>query len=422
VQVVVPSVRATMPRLAAVFHGDPSRAMRVVGVTGTNGKTTVSYLLDAGLRGAGQVTGLIGTVETRVAGQAVPSTRTTPEATDLQGLFAAMVEQGVQSVAMEVSSHALVLHRVDGCRFAAAGFTNLSQDHLDFHATMEDYFEAKAMLFEPARSELAVVDVDDPAGRRLAERRPEARTASSAPGAEMVADWAATQIESGPSGSQFLLRGPDGLAVPVAVPLPGAFNVANALIALAMLGETGVPVDQAAAGIAALTGVPGRMEKIEAGQPFLAVVDYAHTPAAVASLLETVRAVVAGRVLVVLGCGGDRDRAKRPLMGAAAAEGADVAVLTSDNPRSEDPQAILDAMLAGVNETVAENRGTVLVEPDRAAAIRRAVQQARPGDAVVVAGKGHETGQTIGDVTLPFDDAEELARAISAATSRGEPR
>jgi UDP-N-acetylmuramoyl-L-alanyl-D-glutamate--2,6-diaminopimelate ligase len=406
---VAPDPRAELGGIASWVYGDPTTRLRLLGVTGTNGKTTVTYLLDAALRGAGQTTGLIGTVETRVAGQAVPSTRTTPEAPDLQALFAAMVEQGVQSAAMEVSSHALALHRVDGCHFAGAAFTNLSQDHLDFHADMEDYFEAKALLFDERRSRRAVIDIDDEAGRRLAQRRVDAVTISTQ---GRDAEWSATDIVTEPGGSRFVLRGPDGRSVPVRVPLPGAFNVANAVIALVLLAGTGLSVEKAAEGIAALPGVPGRMEKIDAGQPFLAVVDYAHTPAAVTTLLETVRSVVTGRVLVVLGCGGDRDRAKRPLMGAAAAEQADVAVLTSDNPRSEDPQAILDAMLRGVDDVPPDRRAEVLVEPDRALAIQAAVARARPGDVVVVAGKGHETGQTQGDVVRPFDDRVVLRESL----------
>jgi UDP-N-acetylmuramoyl-L-alanyl-D-glutamate--2,6-diaminopimelate ligase len=241
-------------------------------------------------------------------------------------------------------------------------------------------------------------------------------TVASSPAAEHPpADWFAEDVVTEPGGSRFVLRGPGGLAVPVRVPLPGDFNVANAVVALALLAETGVPVEQAAAGIGALPGVPGRMEKVDAGQPFLAVVDYAHTPAAVTTLLDTVRSVVSGRVLVVLGCGGDRDRAKRPLMGAAAVDGADVAVLTSDNPRSEDPQAILDAMLRGVETVSPERRGDVVVDLDRAAAIRTAVERARPGDAVVIAGKGHETGQVQGDVVTPFDDRVVLRESLLAA-------
>jgi UDP-N-acetylmuramoyl-L-alanyl-D-glutamate--2,6-diaminopimelate ligase len=410
--------RGLLGAVSSWVYGDPTAKLRLLGVTGTNGKTTVTYLLDAGLRAAGETTGLVGTVETRVAGRAVPSTRTTPEAPDLQALFATMLAEGVGSAAMEVSSHALALHRVDGCHFAGASFTNLSQDHLDFHADMDDYFEAKAMLFERARSEVVVIDVDDPAGRRLLSRRSDAVPVSGGTAARNAA-WAAEDIRSEPGGSRFRLRGPGGRRTDVQVPLPGAFNVANAVVALALLAETGIPLEPAAAGIAALPGVPGRMEKVDAGQPFLAVVDYAHTPAAVTTLLETVRQVVPGRVIVVLGCGGDRDRAKRPLMGAAAIAGADVAVFTSDNPRSEDPQAILDAMVLGVAEVPAEQRGTLVVEADRATAIGVAVERARAGDALIVAGKGHETGQVAHDVITPFDDRIVLRRSLLEAAGGG---
>jgi UDP-N-acetylmuramoyl-L-alanyl-D-glutamate--2,6-diaminopimelate ligase len=284
---------------------------------------------------------------------------------------------------------------------------------------MEDYFAAKAMLFDPERSAVAVVDVDDPYGRRLLERRPDAVPVSSLGDPGDPRGWWASDVVSEPTRSRFTLHGPSGRPVDVLVPLPGAFNVANTVVALALLAETGVDLDAAVAGIAGLVGVPGRMEKIDAGQPFLAIVDYAHTPAAVTTLLDTVRSVVPGRVIVVLGCGGDRDRAKRPLMGAAAASGADVAVLTSDNPRSEDPQAILDAMVRGGEELPAERRGEVLVELDRAAAIRLAVSRAGEGDAVVVAGKGHETGQTAHDVVTPFDDRIVLRETLTSGRPGG---
>jgi UDP-N-acetylmuramoyl-L-alanyl-D-glutamate--2,6-diaminopimelate ligase len=409
--------RGRLGAVAAWIYGDPTADLRLLGITGTNGKTTVAYLVDAGLRGAGETTGLVGTVETRVAGRTIPSTRTTPEAPALQGLFAAMRQAGVTSAAMEVSSHALALHRVDGSHFAGAAFTNLSQDHLDFHADMDDYFEAKALLFTPERSAVAVVDDAAPAGRRLLARRADAVPVSSTGDPGLPGAYWADAVVSEPGRSRFVLRGPHGTAVDVEVPMPGRFNVANTVVALALLAATGVDVESAARGIARLPGVPGRMEKVEAGQPFLAVVDYAHTPAAVETLLASVRSVTAGRVIVVLGCGGDRDRAKRPLMGAAAVSGADVAVLTSDNPRSEDPQTILDAMVRGTDAVAAAERAQLIVELDRRTAIAAAVAEARSGDAVVVAGKGHETGQTIGDVTTPFDDRAVLREALLAAES-----
>jgi UDP-N-acetylmuramoyl-L-alanyl-D-glutamate--2,6-diaminopimelate ligase len=390
--------RRLLGEVASWVHGRPSEALTVLGVTGTNGKTTVAFLLEAGLRAAGHATGLLGTVVTRIGDEAVPSVRTTPEATDLHALFAVMRERGVDAVAMEVSSHALALGRVDGVRFDVALFTNLSQDHLDFHPSMEDYFQAKASLFTPARTAQGVVNADDEAGRRLLAAPSVPLTSYGERG-----QWRAADVALRADGSSFRLVGP-GVDVPASVRLPGGFNVSNAVGALAMLVTAGVPVEAAVRGIAELPGVPGRMERVDVGQPFAALVDYAHTPDAVEMLLRTVRAVTPGRVIVVLGCGGDRDRGKRPLMGRAAVEGADLAVLTSDNPRSEDPLAILADM---------QQPGAV-VEPDRAAAIARAVATARPGDTVVVAGKGHETGQDAGGVVTPFDDRLVLRDALQA--------
>ncbi|MCW2778924.1 MAG: UDP-N-acetylmuramoyl-L-alanyl-D-glutamate--2,6-diaminopimelate ligase [Frankiales bacterium] len=396
--------RAVLGELAARVYSRPGDDLLLLGVTGTNGKTTTAFLLEAGLRAAGHTTGLIGTVETRVAGETLPSVRTTPEAPDLQALLAVMRERGVSAVGMEVSSHALALGRVDGLRFDVAGFTNLSQDHLDFHATLEDYEAAKALLFTSAHSREGVVNVDDAAGRRLLDRAEVPLTTFGSAG-----QWRAEEVELRADGSAFRLRGPDGEDVAAEVRLPGAFNVDNAVAALVVLARAGVPLEQAAAGVAALPGVPGRMERVDAGQPFLAVVDYAHTPDAVTTLLAAVRPVVLGRVIGVLGCGGDRDRGKRPLMGAALAQGCDVAVLTSDNPRSEDPEAVLREMAAGAPDAV--------VVVDRAEAIAHAVSLARPGDAVVVAGKGHETGQEAGGVVTPFDDRVVLREALEKVST-----
>ena len=330
--------RAVLGKTASWVHGDPSRRLQVLGVTGTNGKTTTAFLLEAGLREAGLQTALLGTVVTRIGEDVAASTRTTPEATDLHALFAVMVERGTQAVAMEVSSHALALGRVDGVLFDGAVFTNLSQDHLDFHASLADYFAAKASLFTPERTRRALVDVDDAHGRLLAASPQVPTTTYGEDG-----QWRATGVQLRPDGSTFRLHGPglDPAGVTASVRLPGAFNVSNALAALACLADAGVPLDTAVRGVAALDGVPGRMERVDVGQPFTALVDYAHTPDAVATLLSTVRSLTSGRVLVVLGCGGDRDRGKRPLMGRAAVDGADLAVLTSDNPRGEDPAAIL---------------------------------------------------------------------------------
>ncbi|WP_239332564.1 UDP-N-acetylmuramoyl-L-alanyl-D-glutamate--2,6-diaminopimelate ligase [Frankia sp. CiP3] len=409
--------RAVLGTAASWVYGDPSRSLRLLGVTGTNGKTTVAYLLEAGLRAAGHTTGLLGTISTRVAGAAVPSVRTTPEATDLQGLLAVMVEQGVTAAAMEVSSHAVALHRVDGIGFAGVAFTNLSQDHLDFHPSMEAYFATKAALFTPERTEVSVIDIDTPWGRRLAAAVPTAVTCGRAADAR----WRASDVVASPAGSTFRAHGPHGVDVEVRIALPGAFNISNALVALALLVTTGVEAGAAAAGLTALPGVPGRMERIDAGQPFVSLVDYAHTPDAVETLLSTVRALVDGRVIIVLGCGGDRDRGKRALMGAAAVRGADIAIFTSDNPRSEDPEMIIAQMRAGAATLPSGGADGALVEVDRAAAIRLAVSLAGPADAVVVAGKGHETGQERGGVVTPFDDRDVLRAELAQAGTGSRP-
>jgi len=391
--------RAVLGAVARWVHDDPAAGMLVLGITGTNGKTTTAFLLEAALRAAGHRTGLLGTVLTRIGDEVLPSVRTTPEAPDLQALLAVMRERGTTAVAMEVSSHALVLGRVDGVGFEVAAFTNLSQDHLDFHPSMADYEAAKAALFTPARARRAVLNVEDPAGRRIARS-----TALPVTTYGEDADWSAREVDLRPDGSTFRLLGP-GVDLRVSLALPGSFNVANALAALACLGAAGVSVQDGVHGIAELSGVPGRMERVEAGQPFLALVDYAHTPDAVSRLLSAVRTFTSGRVIVVLGCGGDRDHAKRPLMGAAASA-ADLAILTSDNPRSEDPQAILDEMAVGAPEA--------LLEVDRRAAIARAVAAAGPGDAVVVAGKGHESGQEAAGVLTPFDDRLVLREVLGS--------
>jgi UDP-N-acetylmuramoyl-L-alanyl-D-glutamate--2,6-diaminopimelate ligase len=403
---VVADPRAVLGPLSAAVYDEPARRLLLLGVTGTNGKTTVCYLLDAGLRAAGHVTGLVGTVETRVGDLVAPSARTTPEAPDLQALFAVMREHAVTAAAMEVSSHALALRRVDGTAYAAAAFTNLSRDHLDFHRDLPDYFAAKARLFTPAFTRVGVVNVDDPWGRRLVASAPVPVTTYGTGG-----DWRVADVASGPAGSTFRVRG-SGVDVAARVRLPGVFNVTNALAAVSTLVAAGVPVEAAVEGVGGLAGIPGRMERVDAGQPFLAVVDYAHTPEAVAALLAALRAVTDGRLVIVLGCGGDRDRDKRPLMGAAATRGADLAVLTSDNPRSEDPLAILAAMEAGAREAAGGRDGRYVVEPDRAGAIRLAVAGAGPGDTVVVAGKGHEQGQEIAGVVTPFDDRAAVREAI----------
>ncbi len=422
--VVVADPRAVLGPVSAAIYGRPAERLLMLGVTGTNGKTTTSYLLEAALVAAGHRTGLVGTIETRVGDERVDSVRTTPEAPELQALLAVMVERGCTACAMEVSSHALALHRVDGVRYDVAGFTNLSRDHLDFHADQEDYFAAKASLFTPERCRRAVVCVDDAWGRRLAEQAPVPVTTlrtggddrPAGPGAG--AEWAVVDSTPEPDGSaaDFTLRSADGQVIRLRCPLPGDFNVANTALAALMLLAAGVPADELRPGLGRAR-VPGRMERVEApaGGP-LAVVDYAHTPEAVAAALRALRPSTRGRLVVVLGAGGERDTAKRPLMGAAAAAHADVVVVTDDNPRSEDPAAIRAQVMGGAR---AEGAAAVLVEVgDRRAAIVHALTYVSgPQDTVLVAGKGHERGQDVGGAVLPFDDRAVLAEALRSAAS-----
>jgi len=406
--------RSVLGAVSAYLYGNPSAHLPVLGITGTSGKTTTAYLVEAGLRAAGAVPGLIGTVETRMAGQRLPSAFTTPEAPDLQATLALMREGGVDRVVMEVSSHALALGRVAGTRFAVGAFTNLSREHLDFHRTFDDYFAAKAQLFEPAsavRCDRAAVCVDDEWGVRMAEVFGAGVVTVSTTG--RPASWWAEDVRTDVSGLQsFLACGPDGVRLPGLVRLPGRYNVANALLALAILGCAGVDLERAVHGIAEVD-VPGRMERVDVGQPFLAVVDYAHKPAALQAVITALREQNEGRIAVVIGAGGDRDTGKRELMGSVAARAADLVVVTDDNPRSEEPAAIRSAILAGANAVEAEGRAEIIEATDRASAIVTAVQWAHPGDVVLVAGKGHETGQEINGVQQHFDDREELARAIS---------
>ncbi|WP_078878793.1 UDP-N-acetylmuramoyl-L-alanyl-D-glutamate--2,6-diaminopimelate ligase [Streptomyces sp. NRRL B-24720] len=409
---VTENPRGRMGELAAEIYGRPGADLLQIGITGTSGKTTTAYLIEGGFRGAGRSTGLIGTVETRIGDERIKSERTTPEATDLQALFAVMRERGVDAVAMEVSSHALVLGRVDGCVFDVAVFNNLSPEHMEFHSGMEDYFAAKAQLFTPERSRRGVVNFDDEYGRRLITGASVPVVTFSAEG-HLDADWRAEDVEVGPLGSTFTVVGPKGERITARAPLPGPFNVANTLAAIVTLAVAGVDPQTAADGVAAVPGVPGRLERVDAGQPYLALVDYAHKTDAVESVLRSLRKVTEGKLHIVLGCGGDRDTTKRGPMGAAAARLADTAVLTSDNPRSEDPLAILAAMLSGAAEVPVHERGEVLVDADRAAAIAAAVARARPGDTVLIAGKGHEQGQDIHGVVRPFDDRTVLRAAIA---------
>ncbi|MDQ3734418.1 MAG: UDP-N-acetylmuramoyl-L-alanyl-D-glutamate--2,6-diaminopimelate ligase [Actinomycetota bacterium] len=408
---VVPDPRAVLGRVCAVVYGDPSRRLSVLGVTGTNGKTTTSYLLEAALGSAGRMAGLIGTIETRmqtVGGPvAVPAHRTTPEAPDLQATLALMAEHGVEAVAMEVSSHALALDRVAGTAFEVAAFTNLSQDHLDFHGDLEAYFRAKALLFD-GRAKHEVVMVDDSWGVRLVG--PDTITVS--PAGNTAAQWHSSGVTVAGSRTSFVALGPAGRSVPVTLSLPGGFNVANAMVALAILDCIGVDLELAATGLGTAR-VPGRMEVVDAGQPFTALVDYAHTPAAVSNLLAALRPQTAGAVILVLGCGGDRDTGKRSLMGEVAARGSDVLIITDDNPRSEDPAAIRASMRAGALGVGGAQRGEVIEVDGRADAIATAVDRARPGDSVVIAGKGHEQGQEIDGVVTPFDDRAVLLETLA---------
>jgi UDP-N-acetylmuramoyl-L-alanyl-D-glutamate--2,6-diaminopimelate ligase len=415
---VVADPRARLGEVAAWIYGDPSSRLLLIGVTGTSGKTTTTYLIESGLRMAGHVTGLVGGVETRIAAAVEPSRLTTPEATDLQAAFAVMAERKVTAAVMEVSSHALALGRVAGTSFEVAVFTNLSQDHLDFHQDMDSYFAAKAELFTPRYARSAVVNVDDPRGRRLANRAPVPVTTYSAAG-RSDADWRAADVRCGADGSTFQVVGPGGVEADASVTLPGPFNVANALAAIVALVETGVGLGTAVAGVAACPGVPGRLERVGTEHDLTVLVDYSHKPGAVEAALNALRPVTQGSLRIVLGCGGDRDTAKRPLMGAIAAELADTAIFTNDNPRSEDPLAILGEMLAGTLSVPPRDRAHVIVEPDRAAAIAMAIEGAAKGDVILIAGKGHERGQYIADTVVPFDDREVAARAL-AGRSRAE--
>jgi UDP-N-acetylmuramoyl-L-alanyl-D-glutamate--2,6-diaminopimelate ligase len=403
---VVERPRAVLGRFAARVYGEPAASLRMVGVTGTQGKTTTTRLMESGLQEAGVSSAAIGTVGTRVAGVDVKTKLTTPEAPDLHALFALMRERGVDACAMEVSSHALVMGRVDGVVFDVAVFTNLGRDHLDFHADVEDYFAAKAGLFTPDRARLGLVNVDDPYGRRLVDEATIPVHTYSATGQE--ADWRAIDVESTATGSSFTIIGPKGESVPAGVPLPGGFNVSNALAAVAACAEAGYEPARIAAGVAGGGGVPGRFERVDEGQDFVVVVDYAHKPDAVEAALATLRPLTEGRVIVVLGAGGDRDPGKRPIMGEIAARLADVLVVADDNPRTEDPAAIRRALLDG-----ALGGGAQVVEiGDRRLAIREALGRARPGDIVLVAGKGHETGQEVAGVVHPFDDREVVRQEL----------
>ena len=427
-QARVDDARAAMAPIAAAFNEDPTCELTVVGITGTNGKTTTAFLVRHLLESAGRQCGLLGTVRQLVGGQVEEVERTTPEAIDLQRTFARMLEAGDAACAMEVSSHALVLHRADAIDFAVKVFTNLSQDHLDFHADMEDYFAAKRLLFTSEggapsielEGGISVVNLDDPYGRRLAEELSTGEggdcvTYSAAGGA---ADLSAREVAFDTTGSRFLCLSPEG-ELEVETPLPGDFNVSNALAALAVAHSLGLDLEKAAGALASAEQVPGRFESIDEGQPFGVIVDYAHTPDSLENVLAAARRLTGGQLISVFGCGGDRDTEKRPLMGRAGAELSDLAVVTSDNPRSEDPEAIIKQIQQGIPESP---KAEVVVEADRRAAIALALARAGEGDSVVIAGKGHEQGQEFENGRkIPFDDRdvarEELKKLAASAAS-----
>src|SRR5256885_2965531 len=406
-QLGVPDARRAMAPVADAFFGHPSRELEIAGVTGTNGKTTTAFLLYSILAAAGRRPGLLGTIECRVGGERRPAIRTTPEAIDLQRTFREMLDRGNRSCALEATSHGSELGRLDGVRFSALAFTNLGQDHLDFHGTFERYFDAKRRLFVEGERPPAAVNIGDAYGRRLAE---ELRALRHEPlltfGMTGDADIRPEQLELDGKGARLRAGG-----LELRTKLHGRFNVENVLAAVAVSRLLGVENDAIAAGVEMLAGVPGRFEAVEAGQPFAVVVDYSHKPDALENVLRTAREFARSRVICVFGCGGDRDRAKRPLMGRIASELADVAIVTSDNPRSEDPDSIIAEVVAGAEASLE-------VEPDRAAAIGRALALAQEGDVVVIAGKGHEQVQELAGRVRPFDDREvarEALRRLGAA-------
>src|SRR3954447_22338447 len=405
-EVQVEDVRAAMAQAAARFYGEPTRTLKIAGITGTNGKTTTAFLTRALLEGTGIRTGLLGTVKSVIGGVEHPVVRTTPEAIDLQRTFRAMLEGGDSACAMEISSHALELRRADAIHVAAAVFTNLTQDHLDFHPTMEAYFQAKRLLFASPPTRTRIVNADDPYGRRLLEEFP--GTLSFA--IDREADYRAVDVRCEATGCDFVAVTPDG-DFPARVPLPGRFNVSNALGAWAAARALGAPAADLPGALAVAATAPGRFQPVEAGQPFGVVVDYAHKPDALEQVLLAAREMASGRLIVVVGAGGDRDRGKRPLMGEIAARLADFAFITSDNPRSEEPSAIIADMLAGIPPS---SHAVVSSDVDRRASIFRAIALAAPGDVVVIAGKGHEQGQEFENGRKePFDDTQVARDAIA---------
>ena len=405
----VQSARAAMAEIAARFYGDPTATLKVAGITGTNGKTTTAFLTRALTTGAGISTGLLGTVKSVVGGEERAVVRTTPEAIDLQRTFREMLEAGDTACVMETSSHALELKRADAIHVTAAVFNNLTQDHLDFHPTMEDYFQAKRLLFASPLTQTKIVNADDPYGQRLIEEF-DCLTF----GIEAEADYRAIDVVTDATGCDFIAVTPDG-EFSARVPLPGRFNVLNALGAWAAARALGAPVETIPDSLAFAATAPGRFQPVEAGQPFAVVVDYAHKPDALEQVLLAAREMASGKLIVVVGAGGDRDRLKRPIMGEIAARLADIALITSDNPRSEAPEAIIDEIVAGIP---AAPHAAVERDADRRASIFRAISLAEAGDVVVIAGKGHEQGQEFQNGRKePFDDSEVARDAIAQVGS-----
>jgi UDP-N-acetylmuramoyl-L-alanyl-D-glutamate--2,6-diaminopimelate ligase len=401
--------REVLGAAASAIYGDPTAGLLMIGITGTAGKTSTAYLIESGLRAAGMITGLIGTVETRLGDLRIDSVRTTPEATDLHAMLAAALERDVRAVVMEVSSHALVMGRVGGVRFDVGGYTNFGLDHLDFHRDADDYFAAKARLFD-GRCRVEVLNLDDDALRPLFKPATISYSAAGNP----QATWWASDVRPSAFGQRFVAHGPDG-QVEAGVALPGLHNVANALLAIAALTAAGVTPQVAARGVAACPGVPGRLEQVDAPGDVLGVVDYAHKPDAIVAALTALRELATargGHLICVIGAGGDRDKGKRPLMGAAAARGADLVIVTDDNPRTEDPAAVRAAVRAGAEQAAAAAK--IIEVAGRRHAIDEAVRLAGPGDVVAVLGKGHERGQEVNGEVLPFDDRIELTAALAA--------
>lgn len=404
---IIANPRLTAGRVAALFHNEPMRDLNCIAITGTNGKTTVTTLLHQIFEGANRDCGLIGTVETRIGNEIIASKHTTPEATDLQALASVMRERHMRHLVIEASSHALALHRLEGAHFAIAGFTNLTQDHLDFHGDMESYFATKSSLFKFSLANLACVNIDDPYGARLAQTTELPVITISR--LNQKANWHFIDLSEEVNGAHLKIRGSGGILIETSTKLRGRYNFDNLLMAIAIAVESGVdPIDIAAI-VPKISGAAGRLEEVSVGQDFTAIVDYAHTPDAVTNALKSIREFTPGRVIAVLGCGGDRDASKRSLMGKSLNENSDIAIYTSDNPRSENPDLILQAMTSG--QAVTEPSKII---SDRTAAITYAVSIAKAGDSVAVLGKGHELGQEIDGKYLDFDDRIVLAKAIEA--------